>query len=81
VPARGDRATRSAGAGPHPVTDLRVRDLGSAARVEVPAADVQAVAALPEVRAAVRAAGFEGSGFEGSGFEASAFRSGRLNEG
>ena len=59
-----------------PVTDLRVRDLGGAARVEVPAADVEAVAALPGVREAVRTAGFDAGGFE-----VSAFRSGRLNEG
>ncbi|MEZ0110655.1 uncharacterized protein ABH920_004670 [Catenulispora sp. EB89] len=59
-----------------PVTDLRVRDLGTSARVEVPAADVEAVAALPGVREAVEAAGF-GAG----GFEVSAFRSGRLNVG
>lgn len=58
-----------------PVTDLRVRDLGTAARVEVPAADVQAVAALATVREAVEAAGFGAEGFE-----VSAFRSGRLNE-
>ncbi|WP_194893776.1 ATP-dependent sacrificial sulfur transferase LarE [Catenulispora pinisilvae] len=59
-----------------PVTDLRVRDLGTAARVEVPAADVQAVAALAGVREAVEAAGFEAGSIE-----VSAFRSGRLNEG
>lgn len=59
-----------------PVTDLRVRDLGTAARVEVPAADVQAVAAVPAVREAV-----ESAGFEAGGFEVGAFRSGRLNEG
>jgi uncharacterized protein len=58
-----------------PVTDLRVRDLGTTARVEVPAADVEAVAALPEVRDAVREAGFASGGFE-----VSAFRSGRLNQ-
>lgn len=60
------------------VTDLRVRDLGAAARVEVPAADVGVVAALPAVREAVAAAGFGGEG-EGFDFEVSAFRSGRLN--
>jgi pyridinium-3,5-biscarboxylic acid mononucleotide sulfurtransferase len=59
-----------------PVTDLRVRDLGTAARVEVPAADVPAVAALPTVREAV-----ESAGFEAGDFEVGAFRSGRLNEG
>ena len=58
------------------VTDLRVRDLGSAVRVEVPAADVQAVAMLTEVREAVEAAGFETGDFE-----VGEFRSGRLNEG
>lgn len=58
-----------------PVTDLRVRDLGVAARVEVPAGDVQAVTALQDVREAVAAAGF--TGLE---VEVSAFRSGRLNE-
>jgi uncharacterized protein len=58
-----------------PVTDLRVRDLGTTARVEVPADDVRTVARLATVREAVEAAGFEGGGFE-----VSAFRSGRLNE-
>jgi uncharacterized protein len=57
------------------VTDVRVRDLGGAARVEVPADDVRTVAGMATVREAVEAAGFEGAGFE-----VSAFRSGRLNE-
>ena len=51
-----------------------MRDLGTAARVEVPAADVQAVAALPGIRGAVAAAGFLAADVE-----VSAFRSGRLN--
>lgn len=59
-----------------PVTDLRVRDLGTAARVEVPAADVQAVAGLSGIREAVEAAGFDAGRVE-----VSAFRSGRLNKG
>jgi uncharacterized protein len=58
-----------------PVTDLRVRDLGTAVRVEVPAAHVQVVAALSKVREAIVAAGFEAERFE-----AGEFRSGRLNE-
>ena len=57
-----------------PVTDLRVRDLGTAARVEVPAAHLPAVAALGRVREAVAAAGFGGE------VEVGEFRSGRLNE-
>jgi len=56
--------------------DLRVRDLGTAVRLEVPAADVQAVGALSGVAEAIAAAGFEPEGFE-----VGEFRSGRLNEG
>lgn len=56
--------------------DLRVRDLGTAVRLEVPAADVQAVGALSGVAEAIAAAGFEPAGFE-----VGEFRSGRLNEG
>lgn len=58
-----------------PVTDLRVRDLGETARVEVTAATVQAVAALAGVREAVAE-----SGFGAVPVEVSAFRSGRLNQ-
>jgi uncharacterized protein len=58
-----------------PVSDLRVRDLGGSARVEVPAADVPVVAALDPVRAAVAAAGFGDAAVE-----VGAFRSGRLHE-
>jgi uncharacterized protein len=58
-----------------PVTDLRVRDLGAAVRLEVPAAAVPAVAALRGVRSAVSEAGFSGLDVE-----VSEFRSGRLNE-
>ncbi|NUP51164.1 MAG: ATP-dependent sacrificial sulfur transferase LarE [Catenulispora sp.] len=58
-----------------PVTDLRVRDLGDRARLEVAADQVQAVAALAGVREAVAAAGF-GRG----AVEVGEFRSGRLNE-
>jgi uncharacterized protein len=57
------------------VTDLRVRDLGAAVRVEVPAADVQGAAVLTAVQEAVEAAGFDVGGFE-----VGEFRSGRLNE-
>ena len=58
-----------------PVTDLRVRDLGVTARLEVAAEQVQAVAALPGIREAVA-----GAGFDGDGIEVGEFRSGRLNE-
>lgn len=58
-----------------PVTDLRVRDLGATARLEVAAEHVRAVDALPGVRAAVAAAGFDREGVE-----VGEFRSGRLNE-
>ncbi|NUR29060.1 MAG: ATP-dependent sacrificial sulfur transferase LarE [Catenulispora sp.] len=57
-----------------PVTDLRVRDLGEAARIEVPAAQVPIVAALPHLREAVTSTGFAGEIHVGE------FRSGRLNE-
>lgn len=40
------------------VTDLRVRDLGESVRVEVPEADVPAVAMMSRVRDVVAAAGF-----------------------
>lgn len=74
---RAEAAVRSALArAAVPVTDLRVRDLGTAVRVEVPAADVHVVAALSSVREAV-----ESAGFGPQEVEVSAFRSGRLNEG
>lgn len=77
------------------VTDLRVRDLGTGVRVEVPGGDVEAVGMLGGVREAVEgagfgvggvgagleAAGFETAGSEAAGFEVGEFRSGRLNEG
>ncbi len=77
--ARIDRAesavrTLLAGAGIR-ATDLRVRDLGRTARVEVPADDVPAVAALPGIREAVAEAGFGEADIE-----IGAFRSGRLND-
>lgn len=55
--------------------DLRVRDLGTAARLEVPVADVQAVEGLSGVAEAIAAAGFGTDDFE-----VGEFRSGRLNE-
>ncbi|RYU13105.1 ATP-dependent sacrificial sulfur transferase LarE [Nocardioides iriomotensis] len=57
------------------VRDLRVRDLGDAARLEVDAAAVPAVEAAPDVLAAVRAAGFDAVELDPRGF-----RSGAMNE-
>jgi pyridinium-3,5-biscarboxylic acid mononucleotide sulfurtransferase len=59
-----------------PITDLRVRDLGGTVRIEVPAAELSAVAALSAIRDVVGSAGF-GTAEVTVG----AFRSGRLNEG
>ena len=57
-----------------PVRDLRVRDLGAAgARVEVDAAAVAAVAARPDLLAAV-------PGFDTVTVDPRGFRSGSLNE-
>lgn len=76
--ARVDRAetvvrTLLGQAGMH-VTDLRVRDLGGTARIEVPAAMTQSVSRVPGLRAALAAVGFTDEAVE-----VSAFRSGRLN--
>ena len=58
-----------------PVTDLRVRDLGGAARVEVPADDLPFVRAVSGLAEAIGAAGFAGMPVEYA-----AFSSGNLNE-
>jgi uncharacterized protein len=58
-----------------PVANLRVRDLGGTARVEVDAAYAQRIAELPEVAAAVRSAGFDEVEVDLRGF-----RSGSMNE-
>jgi uncharacterized protein len=58
-----------------PVTDLRVRDLGGAARVEVPADDLPLVRAVPGLAEAIAAAGFAGMQVEYA-----AFSSGNLNK-
>jgi pyridinium-3,5-biscarboxylic acid mononucleotide sulfurtransferase len=58
-----------------PVRDLRVRDLGDLARVEVDAAAVDRVAALEPVKEAVLAAGFTAVEVDPRGF-----RSGSMNE-
>jgi uncharacterized protein len=58
-----------------PVRDLRVRDLGDVARVEVDAAAVARVAGAPDVLAAVGQAGFERVEVDPRGF-----RSGAMNE-
>jgi pyridinium-3,5-biscarboxylic acid mononucleotide sulfurtransferase len=73
---RAESALRSVltGAG-IPVRDLRVRDLGDTARVEVDAALVARVADLPEVAGAVRDAGFTAVEIDPNGF-----RSGSMNE-
>jgi len=57
------------------VQDMRVRDLGALARVEVDHAAVGQVAANPAVAAAVRAAGFDAVEVDPRGF-----RSGAMNE-
>jgi pyridinium-3,5-biscarboxylic acid mononucleotide sulfurtransferase len=57
-----------------PITDLRVRDLGHAVRVEVPAAMTRAVSGVPGLAAALAEAGFAAAAVE-----VIAFRSGRLN--
>ncbi len=57
------------------VQDMRVRDLGALARVEVDQAAVGQVAANPAVAAAVRAAGFDAVEVDPRGF-----RSGAMNE-
>ena len=57
------------------VVNLRVRDLGETARVEVDSARVEAVGAAPEVLEAVRAAGFPVVELDPRGF-----RSGSMNE-
>ncbi|HYN74622.1 MAG TPA: ATP-dependent sacrificial sulfur transferase LarE [Candidatus Limnocylindria bacterium] len=57
------------------VTDLRVRDLGNTARIEVDAAAVEDVLADPSVAEAVRLAGFDHVEVDPRGF-----RSGSMNE-
>ena len=57
------------------VRNLRVRDLGDRARVEIDAEHVAAAAAMPEVGAAVRASGFADVEVDPRGF-----RSGSMNE-
>lgn len=58
-----------------PVANLRVRDLGDTAKVEVDSELVEAVANLPGAEAAVRDAGFENVEIDPRGF-----RSGAMNE-
>lgn len=58
-----------------PVQNLRVRDIGDTARVEVDPALVERISELPEVYAAVTAAGFESVEVDPKGF-----RSGSMNE-
>jgi pyridinium-3,5-biscarboxylic acid mononucleotide sulfurtransferase len=77
--ARVDRAETAvraalADAGIHPA-ELRVRDLGDAARIELDAAALPAARALPHLADAVTR-----SGFTGTPVTIEAFRSGRLNE-
>lgn len=59
-----------------PVTDLRVRDLGSSVRVELPAADLLAVQTIPGLIQAIHRAGFTGTPVEYAPFS-----SGSLNTG
>lgn len=73
---RAEHAVRSVlAAADVAVRDLRVRDRGGRATIEVDAAAVAAVEALPAVAAAVRATGFEVVEVDPRGF-----RSGSLNE-
>ncbi len=58
-----------------PSADVRVRDLGDRASVELDAAVVSAATAAPEVVGAVRAAGFAAAEVDPRGF-----RSGSMNE-
>ena len=57
------------------VTDLRVRDLGEAARIELPAGDLPAARALPGLTEAMAEAGFGAAAVE-----LAAFSSGNLNK-
>jgi len=73
---RAEVAVRSAlAAAGTVVQDVRVRDLGELARVEVDQAAVSQVAANPAVVAAVRIAGFDAVEVDPRGF-----RSGAMNE-
>jgi uncharacterized protein len=73
---RAEAALRAAlAAAGVPVRDLRVRDLGDRARVEVDPAAVERVRALPEAAAAVAGAGFAQVEVDPRGF-----RSGAMNE-
>ncbi|MGH3387058.1 MAG: hydrolase, partial [Nocardioidaceae bacterium] len=74
---RAEAGVRAAlGALGQPVRDLRVRDLGDEARVEVDPALVQVVGAAPEVAAAVRSA-VRSAGF--TSLQVAVFRSGSMN--
>jgi pyridinium-3,5-biscarboxylic acid mononucleotide sulfurtransferase len=57
------------------VTDLRVRDLGDAARIELPTHDLPVAQAVPRLSQAVAQAGFAGAAVEYA-----AFSSGSLNK-
>lgn len=57
-----------------PVTDLRVRDLGETARIELPAKDLRAAQAVPGLSQAISQAGFDGVAVEYASFS-----SGNLN--
>ena len=57
-----------------PVTDLRVRDLGNVARIELPAKDLSAAQAVPGIGQVISQAGFSGIAVEYA-----PFRSGNLN--
>jgi pyridinium-3,5-biscarboxylic acid mononucleotide sulfurtransferase len=73
---RAEAAARSAlAAAGLDVRDLRVRDTGDRARLEVDGDRVEAVRATPSVLAAVRDAGFAEAELDGRGF-----RSGSMNE-
>ncbi len=77
---RAELAVRGAlAAYDHDVTDLRVRDLGDSARIELDAAALGSVVADPASAAACVEA-VEGVGFEAAYVDSAGFRSGSMNE-
>jgi len=75
VDAAEDVVRAALAAAGHPVGDVRVRDLGDTASVEVDAALVGAVAAMAELLVDIRACGFREATVDPRGF-----RSGAMNE-
>ncbi len=75
VDAAEDVVRGALAAAGHPVGDVRVRDLGDTASVEVETALVEVVAAMTDLLAEVRACGFSEAAVDPRGF-----RSGSMNE-